>query len=229
MNRTALWIAAGIRRYSPVGARWALPAGARWFLRAGPQILFPAVAALVLAGTGAPRAAAVEVEPRPGARTNAGDRHMILAGFSFNATDEDFHAGGMYRLEVSPPVGLGVFTAFQSRLNDVTVRERIRPHFLIQRDEQSRHLITFGLDERVALDRYVTLFGGAGMGYTFGNLAGTSADPEKGWVPVLHAGMEFTGILCGEDACGVLRAGYRNVDLKSTAPNHLFILIGVSL
>jgi hypothetical protein len=167
--------------------------------------------------------AAEHTAPGPATAEERLPRNLVLIEVPVNR--EDAFLGASYRFLPSRSIGLGPFLSFQTRTDETkTVRQRVRPHFFIQREEK-RHMGTFGVDHSRYLGAHVGAFLAAGAGYTFGSFEGTRAQPDEGWTPVLRAGVlaRFGDL----ETLGHVRVGYEYADLRSGANNRVYLAAGV--
>jgi hypothetical protein len=150
--------------------------------------------------------------------------HAFLAESHFQ--NEDMALGATYRYAAIPDRFFGVFLHFSARPYYDERIEEIRPGFRIMYDE-FRYLIAVGIDEDLPLTRHLGVFLGAGAGYTLADYEATSRAPEEGWTPLAQAGLSFRARI-DEEALGVVRAGYRYIDLRGDDTNWWYIALGVA-
>jgi hypothetical protein len=149
-------------------------------------------------------------------------RHLAVGEMAFN--DEDFLAGGSYRYQVAPEFDLGLFVSFLTRTEGEISVQEVRPHFLIQREED-RSLVSAGVDKNFFPAGMFDLFVAAGAGYTFATFEGTSASPNEGWTVVARGGAIVRFHIGGGDRIS-LRAGYQYADLRTVPKSFGYVAVG---
>jgi hypothetical protein len=149
-------------------------------------------------------------------------RHTFLAETHFHSGDVAL--GLTYRYALVPARFFGAFLHFSLRpFYDARIEE-IRPGYKLVFDE-FRYLMAVGLEEELPLTRHIGVFAGAGAGYTRADYEGTARAPEEGWTPLTHAGISFR-IPIESEGDGLVRAGYRYVDLRGDDKNWWYAALG---
>jgi hypothetical protein len=155
----------------------------------------------------------------PGTLANRVDSFVI-----FNETD-GFLALGYRRALGRKQIFFGPLVLAMARFWDHSVLEPLGPHLYIQQME-SRFYLAAGGEAGLALGTRMELSARTGIGYSFGDFAGTAGSPQEGWVPFL--GGRASVRLFGHRPQWFLTAGYLWVDLWSEHANWVDAGIGMA-
>jgi hypothetical protein len=184
-------------------------------------MLAPVSLGILLLG-GAPLDAQTPEEsgtPAPGTLANRVDGFVI-----FNQ-DDAFLALSYRRAFGTKQIFFGPLVLAMARFWDHSVLEPLGPHLYLQQME-SRFYLAAGGEAGLALGTRMELSARTGVGYSFGDFAGSAGSPEEGWVP--FAGGRASLRLFGHRPRWFLCAGYLWVDLWSDHSNWADAGIGIA-
>jgi hypothetical protein len=169
-----------------------------------------------------PLAAQTPAESRafvPGSLANRVDGFVI-----FNE-DDGFLALGYRRALGTKQIFFGPLVLAMARFWGHSVLEPLGPHLYLQETE-SRFYLAAGGEAGLALGTRMEFSARTGIGYSFGDFAGTAGTPQEGWVPFV--GGRASVRLFGHRPRWFLSAGYLWVDLWSDNSNWVDTGIGIA-
>jgi hypothetical protein len=146
----------------------------------------------------------------------AGTLPNRVDGFVIFNEDDGFLALGYRRALVTKQIFFGPLVLAMARFWDHSVLEPLGPHLYLQQME-SRFYLAAGGEVGLVLGTRVELSARTGVGYSFGDFAGTAGSPEEGWVPFVGGRTSIR--LFGHRPRWFLSAGYLWVDLWSDHSN----------
>ena len=157
--------------------------------------------------------------PVPGTLANRVD------GFAIFNEDDGFLALGYRRALRTKQIFFGPLVLAMARFWDHSVLQPLGPHLYLQQAE-SRFYLAAGAEAGLALGSRMELSARTGVGYSFGDFAGTAGSPQEGWVPFV--GSRASVRLFGHRPRWFLSAGYLWVDLWSDHSNWVDTGIGIA-
>jgi len=162
------------------------------------------------------------VEPGPPSRF----MHTVLFTLSSVETkrDNEIFLGGAYRFGYRP-WDLGILASFSGRTEVTYTLEPIRPNLYLQREERYRLLFSLSLDKVLMLYKWFGLYGGVGIGYSWGDYEGTEINPRSTGTAVLDVGINCRFPL--KASFFPVRIGYRYVDRVTSDNQHVYFAFGV--
>jgi hypothetical protein len=149
-------------------------------------------------------------------------RHALL--FEVLAESGAFYGGGTYRFRFLADFGTGIFFSGDVRVDEQAVREQIRTHYYIQRQE-SRWFLALGVEQLIRLGPLLDVFLQAGPAYTWADYDGSEVNPEEGFLFLGRAGISLR-FNTSKKGSLLFRAGYQYADLRTNGPSFFYGAVG---